>query len=195
VWIFGPDAPLKEYNLICQTTVVQWFVVVPNAATPAAPAVTGADLATRAFSSFRVSAPVPHMAPAPNRVVVQLATWLWVDGWRRQTATATVPGLTATVTAVPTKVTWMMGDGGRVTCTGPGTPYDPNRPYEDQSTDCSYAYHKSSAGQPGDAYTGSVAISYGTSWAATDGTGGALAPLTATATFTVRVGEIQAINS
>jgi hypothetical protein len=111
------------------------------------------------------------------------------------TATAAVPGLTATVTATPTSVTWTMGDGGRVTCAGPGTPYDPATPFEQQSTTCSYTYHTSSAAQPGNVYAGRVAISYGASWTATDGTGGNLGALTATATFAARVGEIQGINS
>ena len=183
-------------NVLCQGTWVRAFVVLPGANTPAAaPAVTGADLARQAYGSFKLSAPVPRMAPTADRLVVQLATWLWVDGWKPLTATAAVPGLTATVTAVPTSVTWTMGDGGRVTCAGPGTPYDPNTPYEQQSTTCSYTYHSSSAGQPGDEYVGSVAISYGASWTATDGTGGNLGALAATATFAARVGEIQGINS
>ena len=165
-----------------------------NAPAAAAPVITGADLAQQAFGSFKLATPVPKMAP-PGELVVQFPTWLWVEGWQPQTATAAVPGLSATVTAAPTKVVWTMGDGGSVTCAGPGTPYDPSIPAEQQSTNCSYTYHVSSAGQPGNAYQGSVTISYGASWTATDGTGGNLGALTATAPFTARVGEIQAINT
>jgi hypothetical protein len=34
-----------------------------------------------------------------------------------------------------------MGDGHQVTCPGPGTPYDPDRP--NQHPDCSYVYQHS----------------------------------------------------
>jgi hypothetical protein len=128
-------------------------------------------------------------------LVVQFATWLWVDEWKTQTATAAVPGLSVTVTAAPTRVVWTMGDGGTETCDGPGTPYDPNVPADQQSTNCSYTYHESSAGQPGNDYHGTVTITYGASWTATNGSGGNLGAINVSAPFTARVGEIQAINS
>jgi hypothetical protein len=192
---FAPVNQAEQFvNILCQGNVLR-IVLVPLAGSPAAaPRVTGADVARQAFASFKLVAPVPKMAP-PGELVVQFPTWLWVEGWKAQSATASVPGLSATVTAAPTKVVWTMGDGGSVTCFGPGTPYDPNVPVEQQSTDCSYTYHESSARQPGLAYRASVTISYGASWTATDGTGGNLGALTATAPFTARVAEIQAINT
>jgi len=135
------------------------------------------------------------MAPLPDRLVVQFPTWLWVDGWKAQSATAAVPGLSATVTAAPATVVWNMGDGGAVTCNGPGTAYDPSVPAEQQTTSCSYTYGRSSAGQPGNSYDGTVTITYGASWTATNGSGGNLGALTVSAQFTARVGEIQAINN
>lgn len=186
--------PEQFVDVLCQGAILR-VVLVPLGGSPAAaPRVTGADVARQAFASFKLAAPVPKTAP-PGELVVQFPTWLWVQAWQAQSATASVPGLSATVTAAPTKVVWTMGDGGSVTCLGPGTPYDPNVPAEQQSTDCSYIYHESSAGQPGQVYRGSVTVSYGASWTATDGTGGNLGALTATAPFTARVAEIQAINT
>jgi hypothetical protein len=188
--------PEQFVLVLCQGVILR-LILVPLGASPAAaaaPKVSGADVARQAFASFKLAAPVPKMAP-PGELVVQFPTWLWVQGWQAQSATASVPGLSATVTAAPTKIVWTMGDGGSVTCLGPGTPYDAAVPADQQSTDCSYTYHESSAQQPGQAYRGSVTISYGASWTATDGTGGNLGALTATAPFAARVAEIQAINT
>jgi hypothetical protein len=188
--------PEQFVVVLCQGVILR-LILVPLGGSPApaaAPKVTGADVARQAFASFKLAAPVPKMAP-PGELVVQFPTWLWVQGWQAQSATASVPGLSATVTAAPTKVVWTMGDGGSVTCLGPGTPYDPAVPADRQSTNCSYTYHESSARQPGLAYRGSVTISFGASWTATDGTGGNLGALTATAPFAARVAEIQAINT
>jgi hypothetical protein len=191
---YAVTQPMQMVDVLCQGTAIR-IILMPPAGPPAAPQITGGDLARQAYASFKLSAPIPQMAPQSDKLVVQFPTWLWVGGWKAQTATASVPGLSATVTAAPTKAVWNLGDGGSVTCKGPGTPYDPSRPADQQSTDCSYTYQQSSAGQPGDAYQGSVTVSYGATWTATDGSGGNLGLLTTTAPFTARVGEIQAIGT
>jgi hypothetical protein len=71
----------------------------------AAPKITGVQLAVKARRSFTLNPPVIGMAPPSQRVLVNYSTWLWVAGWTAQSATATVPGLSATVTATPVSVT------------------------------------------------------------------------------------------
>jgi hypothetical protein len=155
-------------------------------AAPPPPRITGVQLAQQAFAGFKVSAPTPVLSPATS--VVNYPTWLWLDGgWGSQSATATVPGLSATVTAAPTKVVWNMGDGGQVTCDGPGVPWNNATP--NATTNCSYTYRTAHA------FTGTVTVYYGASWSASDGTAGQLGAVNGQATFAVQVDEIQAVNT
>ena len=147
---------------------------------------TGAQLARQAFARFRVAAPTPVLSP--STAVVNYLTWLWLGrGWLNQSATAAVPGLSATVTAAPSRVVWSMGDGGQVVCAGPGVPWnsaDPNA-----TTNCSYTYR--AAGK----FTASVTVYYQASWSASDGTAGQLGAVTGQTTLPVTVDEIQAVNT
>lgn len=128
--------------------------------------------------------------------VVNLPTWLWVDPnqWRAITATAAVDGFSVTATARPISVVWNMGDGKTVTCNGPGTAYDPNRPDTTQSSQCTYAYAKGSATQPDGKYVVTAAVQWQTTWRASDGTNGQLGAISRVSTTTLPVREIQAVN-
>jgi hypothetical protein len=155
-------------------------------ATPAAPRITGAQLARQAFAGFRVSVPKPVLSPAT--AVVNYPTWLWLEGgWDSQSATAKVPGLSATVTAAPTKVVWNMGDGGQATCDGPGVPWSNSAP--NATTYCSYTY------PVGGSFTATVTVYFSASFSASDGTGGQLGAVNGQVTFPVQVDEIQAVNT
>jgi hypothetical protein len=187
-----PGSTLED--IYCNGVLLTVVVVPPGGAGPAVPRITGAQLAQQAFSRFKVTAPTPVLSPA--KAVVNYPTWLWLQGgWSPQSATATVPGLSATVTAAPSKVVWDMGDGGQVTCTGPGTHYNPNLPDAAQHTDCSYTYAKSSAGTSGGSFTATVTVYFGASWRATDGTAGQLGTVTGVANFPVTVEQIEAVNA
>jgi hypothetical protein len=163
------------------------------------PAVPPQVLAQQA-SKF-VAAPAPAIQlnpPTGSDHLVNLESWLWVDPatWGQRRATASVPNESATVVATPVSVTWNMGDGTKITCRGPGVPYDPNRPPEGQQTDCSHTYLRSSAGQPGQRYAVSATTTWSLSWTATGvvTASGTLPPLLRTSTTTLRVAEAQAIN-
>lgn len=163
------------------------------------PAVPPAVLAQEA-ARF-VAAPAPSIQlnpPAGSDHLVNLESWLWVDPstWGPRSATASVPNESATVVATPVSVTWAMGDGAKVTCRGPGVPYDPNRAPEGQRTNCAHTYKRSSAGQPGQRYAVSATTTWSLRWTATGvvTASGTLAPLLRTSTTTLRVAEAQAIN-
>lgn len=149
------------------------------------PGVTGADLARQAFASFQ--APIPAAEFSPTTSVVGVQTWLWLQGgWSSRSATASVPGLSATVTAQPTNVVWNMGDGQQTMCHGPGKAWDPNQP--NATTDCSYTYP--AAGR----FTVTVTVNFRTTWSASDGTTGQLGTITGRTTVPITVDEIQAVN-
>lgn len=125
--------------------------------------------------------------PAGSDQIVGVATWLWVaDPWTSTSASATLGGVTATVTAVPRSVTFEMGDGATVTC-APGTPYDTTRPAHTQSTECSHTYIH--AGN----FTIRATLTWDVSWTASTGEGDTLGSVTRTTQLPVHVVEIQAM--
>lgn len=182
--ITGAPVPAgSELEVVsCNGNYLTTIVIPPTAGA----GVSGAQLARQAFSTFVAAPPTPKFSPTTSVVGVQ--TWLWLQsGWASQSATASVPGLSATVTAQPTSVEWSMGDGGREDCDGPGKAWDPNQP--DASTDCSYSYPV--AGH----FTVTVTVYYRTSWSASDGTAGQLAAITGRTEVPITVDEIQAVNN
>jgi len=59
-------------------------------------------------------------------------------------ATAAAGAVSVTAVAKPVAVVWEMGDGGTVTCTGPGTPFPVGADPKSASPDCGYTYrHRS----------------------------------------------------
>jgi len=136
------------------------------------------------------------MNPSGDQVV-HVESWLWVDDaiWRTHTKSVSAGGVTTTVTAAPTRVIWDLGNGDSVVCDGPGVPYDPSIPSDGQSTDCSYTYRHTSAGQPGDAYQATATIEWTVSWTVTGAPGGGPLPAMFTSSpVAVRVSEMQALN-
>lgn len=143
----------------------------------------------------RTPLPVPAVRtspPAGEDQLVNLPTWLWVEDWSPRSARASEGPLTVTVVATPRSVTWRMGDGSEVVC-GAGTPRNPALREEQQSTDCSHTYRRSSATQPGLLYQARATMTWDVSWSATNGESGGLGPATRSVDFTMRVAEGQAL--
>lgn len=175
----GPDGRQDAYGV----------VFVPDAVDPL-------TLAQEALRRLPLPLPSVGTSPPPDRdQVVHVPTWLWVeDAWAPVSATASVPGVSVTVTAVPDSVAWEMGNGDSVVCDGPGTPYDPSRPDAEQSTDCSYTYTASSAGQPGERFTVTATQRWRVTWTAIGVAGGGdLGTVSRSTQFTLRVAEGQAL--
>ncbi len=169
------------------------FAYIPGSGSVVSPVV----LAERARRELAVPEPEVHSSPGwEHPRIVRVPVWLWVppESWVALSTTASAAGVSATVTATPVSVTWVMGDGGEVVCDGPGTVYNLEVPYEHQSTDCSYTYVKTSRARPDKAYTASATITYEVTWSAAGATGGgALGPITRTTRFAVKVAELQAL--
>lgn len=156
------------------------------------------QLAQQALSEVPLPQPGINMNPSSDEgAVTNVDSWLWIDPsqWQPVSASASAGNVTVTTTAEPDRVVYDMGNGDRVTCVGPGKPYDPNRPSAAQSTDCKYTYRRSSASRPGGRYTVTATVSYRVAWNATGiAAGGALPPVTQSSSVTIRVAEIQALN-
>jgi hypothetical protein len=179
----------------------------PEAATgePATAVTDPVILAWRATTSLGLRAIEMQIAPAPvsddpdSMGLVGLPVWLWTDDtagtWRPQTASASDGPVSVTVTARLDRVEWDMGDGTTVTCTEPGTPFDPTRhTAEDESPDCGHTYLRTSSREPDGLYTVSATSFWTAAWS--DGTGqtGTI-PFELTTTEQIRIGELQVIRA
>jgi hypothetical protein len=185
----APPAGARLYSVMCGG-VSAGFVWLDPAGVPGA-GVSAAALGWRAYRELGLVAPVIRTSPpAWVAQLVRVPTWLWVDGgvWVPRSATARVPGLSATATARPTQVTWSMGDGSVVVCAGPGSRYVPGRSdaYAG-SPDCGHTYTR--AGR----YALTATVAWQVSWAG-GGTGGVLPDLYSQAAVPLGVVEAQAVN-
>lgn len=170
-------------------------VWIPNGQPGPAPAPSPAQLAQQALNQLRLPTPKIEANPAGEQLVT-LPTWLWLDrsSWGDVAATAAVPGVSVTAVAHPTAVTWSMGDGGSVTCTGPGTPFPTGGNPKSASPDCGYTYRTSSAGQPEQAFPVTATVNWTVTWSGA-GQGGTFPNMTTAATVAFQVAESQGITT
>ncbi len=207
---FAPGGPTPGgwYSITCNngvtgasTTQTVWITSQAPATTPG---VDPRTVALQAEDSLRLPSPTLHFNPAAS-AVVNLPTWLWVDPsvWHPYSVTASVGAVSATAVATPVAVTWQMGDGGVVTCAGPGQAFDLFRPAQMQDTACHYAYRTSSLGQPftdGNpdtaAYLVRATITWTVSWSAVGAAGQGTLPSLATSAVTpVRVVQVESVDT
>jgi hypothetical protein len=163
---------------------------------PEGEAVDPAALAAEAVASIDIAPPAIGTSPsADERLYVRIPTWLWLDQswWRTYEATASAGSVTATVTARPVSISWMLGDGESLTCAGPGRAWQRGLP--ETASDCRYVYRSSSAGQPGGTFNIQATVMFEVSWSSNIGAGGALPSISRSSTVDVEVGEIQAIGT
>jgi hypothetical protein len=156
------------------------------------PVLSPAEVAQMARRRLRLPTPTIAANPAGDQLV-NLPTWLWLSsGWAPASATAAVPGVSVTAVARPTSVTWSMGDGGAVTCSGPGTPFPAGGDPRNASPDCGYTYRTSSAGQRGEAFSVSATVNWTVTWSGA-GQSGVFPNMTTSASVAFRVAESHGI--
>lgn len=169
---YGPPGPNDTWYLVlCGANSGFVAEVAPGGGGGPTPAQVG----QLAVSQLNLIGPSVSMAPPTSQgAVVNLKSWLWVapSSWHPITATATVGGIAATATATPDYVIWKMGDGQQVTCDGPGTPYNPSIPDQQQSTTCGYTYQQTSASEPGQEYAVTTTVYWHVTWTSVGVPGG-----------------------
>ncbi|CUU61058.1 hypothetical protein Ga0074812_15418 [Parafrankia irregularis] len=168
-------------------------VWIPDAA--AGPAPDPEALAEQARSQLRLSSPPIVMNPSVDQLV-GLPTWLWLDaaGWNQVAATAAAGGVSVTAVAKPVQVTWSLGDGGTVTCTGPGTPFPDGANPKNASPDCGYTYRRRSLDTPGGTFAVTATVRWDVTWAGA-GQAGAFPGLTTVSTTAARVIDVPALTT
>lgn len=151
----------------------------------------------------RVPAPVARIAPADEDrngwTYANFDTYFWVDAgpgqWDVVSATASVPGLSVTVQAVPQRLVVDPGDGsGAFSCEG-RPPVASNDVWYDGMPGCIHRYvNSSSMSGNGETFRVTVAIDWAVRWSASNGESGSLGGLRTSGSRDLAVAEIQAIN-
>ena len=169
----------------------------PGFGTPPDPA----ELARRALASIDLLP--PRVAVAPRRHIgpglVGLPVWMWAStaqpGQPRhyfgpQQASATDRGLTVSIAAEVDQVTWDMGNGAEVTCSGAGTAYRSESPLAGKrSPDCGY---HSGYPEPG-TYQIQAATHWTVSWSG-GGESGSFEITRTSGIVTIDIDELQVVT-
>jgi hypothetical protein len=186
------------YVRICTNAAGETIISLMWAASPPGNTLTPAILAAQAVKRLPIKGPDIGIAPDGNGSgLVGLPVWMWTavtpSTWGPSSATAAVPGLSVTATARAQKIVWTMGDGATITCTAPGTPYQPefgNR----RSPDCGYdGYSTPSSTRPGGRYPVTGTTTWQVTWVG-GGQSGALT-VTRSSTTTIDIDELQVVTS
>lgn len=136
--------------------------------------------------------------PGPNRVgLVGLPVWMWVEDQAPNTygpitASASQGPVSVTATAKVSSIVWDMGDGTKVTCTGPGTPYEDRYGKQDSPT-CGHRYEQMSDDQPDDAYQVTATSHWVVEWSG-GGQSGTIELDITTEPLPIRIGEAQVLT-
>jgi hypothetical protein len=164
------------------------------------PMLTPADLGQLAFDQVLKNLPKPLPVLSPDLAVggyVNFETWLSVTDPGVITATSSIPGLSATATALVVRIEWRPGDGSLVTCEPFGAL--PPTPEFTGPAPCGHTFtrpsHPKVTGTTDDRYHGSVTLVWAASWTASNGASGDLGEASSTVPFVYRVREIQTIGA
>ena len=184
--------------------------VTPAPQVPAGPTqaeIDGARDQLLAQAETIVTVPTHRAYTAPTTTaLVDVATWLWIDRPGARDGSAEAGPVRLDLHVAPRRVVHFdMGNGDQVSCSwaDAGTAYDPGRALDSQHTNCSYTYERPSSDQPGGAHTVRATVVWDRSWTCSViegpdiGSCGAdsLAPVTRSATTSLRVAEVQALVS
>ena len=170
----------------------EWFdtqedaFVVENG-TPPVPPIPPEVLMEAAMDSMELPPPTISWNPKADGAqasLVNLDTWLWLDGSPRTLEVhAAAGGNEASVRAVVDSMTASAPDAGSVTCAGTGVPWSPGA-----ASSCTLAFRRANAATPV-----SVQTNWGLSWSANGVPQGALDPMSMTGVNEIPVIESQSV--
>lgn len=163
-------------------------------------AVDPVTVANRAIASMNLDPITIGIVPesGPDRVgLVGLPVWMWVEDQAPNTygpitASASQGPVSVTATAKVSSIVWDMGDGTKVTCTGPGTPYEDRYGKQDSPT-CGHRYEQMSDDQPDDAYQVTATSHWVVEWSG-GGQSGTIELDITTEPLPIRIGEAQVLT-
>lgn len=129
------------------------------------------EVAQLAISQMELRAVDIGITPKPGAGsvgVVGMPVWMWAANPDSHTvgpitSSASGGGITVSATARLHEVTWSMGDGTTVQCTGRGTPYKTSYGMK-ESPDCGHTYQRSSSRTPAGTYTVTATSGWVVQW-------------------------------
>ena len=158
-------------------------------------AITAGQAAAIAVARLQLPTIAPGIGPSPdlnpwNMAAVGYPLWLWADGQTHVGPVSdAVAGLSVSLDAEVSSLTFRMGDGHTVTCPGAGRPWTTAVQPGAKSPTCGYSYAKPSL--PKDAYTVAAIANWAVTWTSNGQSGVINVP--AVDTVELPVGELQVL--
>lgn len=186
----APDGTREVlYTRVCDPADVSYHWVRDTAG-------PGQAVATAmAIAQERIPAPAAVFAPDIERgAFVKAPMRFGITNGRPVSVSASVPGVTATVTATPRRLEFTPGDGSPAAdCDVSGS--ESGTAADQPAAACTYTYRDSSTVAPnGEYWPAQLRVEWSVGWTATTGEGGVLPSVTTTADYAVPVREIQALE-
>jgi hypothetical protein len=156
---------------------------------------TAGQAAAIAVARLQLPKIAPGIGPSPdlnpwNMAAVGYPLWLWADGPTHVGPISdSVAGLSVSLDAEVSSLTFRMGDGHTVTCTGSGHPWTTAVQPGTESPSCGYAYAKPSL--PDRIYTVAAIANWAVTWTSNGQSGVINVPVVDTAQLPV--GELQVL--
>ena len=135
--------------------------------------------------------PAVDVGTAPPRgslLLVGVSTWFWAKDRDDVTATASIPGLSATITATPLAMHLRFRDGDAVTCAQGGVAWRSGTSSADQHSSCTHVFQ-----HPGRQRV-EATVDWSLTWEASNGQTGALPMVSRTTSFTLDLRQAQAVT-
>jgi hypothetical protein len=158
-------------------------------------AITAGQAAAIAVARLQLPTIAPGIGPSPdlnpwNMAAVGYPLWLWADGQTHVGPVSdSVAGLSVSLDAEVSSLTFRMGDGHTVTCPGAGRPWTTAVQPGAKSPTCGYSYTEPSL--PKDAYTVAAIANWAITWTSNGQSGVINVP--AVDTVDLPVGELQVL--
>jgi hypothetical protein len=162
---------------------------------PGNPTITAGQAAAIAVARLQLPTIAPGIGPSPElnpwkMAAVGYPLWLWADGPSRVGPISdSVAGLSVSLDAKVSSLTFRMGDGHSITCAGSGHEWTPAVQPGAKSPSCGYSYTKPSL--PDGNYTVSAVANWAVTWTSNGQSGVINVP--AIDTTELPVGELQVL--
>ena len=156
---------------------------------------TAGQAAAIAVARLQLPKIAPGIGPSPdinpwNMAAVGYPLWLWADGPTHVGPISdSVAGLSVSLDAEVSSLTFRMGDGHSVTCAGPGHPWTTAVQPGTESPSCGYTYAEPSL--PDENYTVAAIANWAVRWTSNSQSGVINVP--AVNTTELPVGELQVL--
>jgi hypothetical protein len=162
---------------------------------PGNPPITAGQAAAVAVARLQLPTIAPGIGPSPdlnpwNMAAVGYPLWLWADGPTRVGPISdSVSGLSVSLDAEVTGLTFRMGDGHSINCAGSGRQWTTAVQPGAKSPSCGYSYTKPSL--PDRSYTVAAIANWAVTWTSNGQSGVINVP--AVDTIELPVGELQVL--